>query len=65
MHHRLPGTRPGPPRAARSRCSGRGAADGGLSRVEASATIDGVSYDDGAAARIVLTLVLGFDLSPL
>jgi hypothetical protein len=44
--------------------SGRGPADGGLTRVEASGAVEGVAYADGTQARVRLTLVLAFDLAP-
>lgn len=56
--------RGGPIERRMIKLSGRGAPDGGLSRVEAGGAIDGVTYADGSQARVALTLVLGFDLSP-
>lgn len=53
----------GPPGLRVIALSGRGASDGGLSRIESSGAIDGVTYADGARARVAITLVLGFDLA--
>ncbi len=56
---------PGGAPAGRSvEITGRGAPDAGLTRIEASGAFSGVTYSEGAQARIVVALVLAFDLSP-